>query len=245
MKKFIIMGLIFAFGLASCGKSKKKCDEGEELKDGECVEEAKEEAKLAYITNTLASTAKVESGTSSIELAQNACVAVKEAAIAAVKVSVAGVVACDNSADANNKCLEAESYNIQAKAGSTTSENELVKVDQPSDVSTCKTLGAEVVEDEYTITNLADSSTAVTVHVGSQSVTLSAAVSGTAATDGTGCVKVKKSQVASLKIIGGNLTVCDSTSKCIDGNLEVVVAGVAVVAKETASANSNCTAVLK
>ncbi len=154
MKKFIIMGLIFAFGLASCGKAKKKCDEGEELKDGECVEEAKpaEEAKLAYITNKLASNAKVESGSSSVELAQNECAAVKEAEIAAVKVSVGEAVVCDNSADANNKCLEAESYNIQAKAAG--GGNELVKADQPSDVSTCKALAVATVDPEYTITNL-------------------------------------------------------------------------------------------
>ncbi len=76
----------------------------------------------------------------------------------------------------------------------------------------------------------------------------SAASAGTAAADGKGCFKVKKSQVANLKIVQGVTALCDSasdTDKCLEDNMEVNrnAAGAVDVIK-AASANASCTAVL-
>ena len=250
MKKFILMGLtIIAFSFVGCGKSDEdKCkeDSTKEWKDGQCVEKGEEVAEMFIITNKLTAAVTLESGDKSLELAKDACAKVEKADFDNLKVSAAGATSavCDN-ADTANKCPEADHYEVAEKAGAT-GENELKKVDKPEDDSSCKELAGEA-DPEYTINNLLDE--AVTVSVGALSATLIAA-SGTplaADANGMGCVKVKKSQLANLKIVTGAtppVTVCDNADvakKCAEGNLQVKAAG----AEAASSADENCKAELK
>ena len=250
MKKLIIMGLtIFAFGLVGCGKSdKEKCEEDstKEYTDGECVAKGEDAAKVFIITNKLTAAVTLESGDKSLELAKDACAKVKEAEFENLKVSAAGATSdvCDNE-DAANKCPGANHYEVAEKAGAT-GENELKEVDKPEDDSSCKELAGEA-DPEYTITNLLGE--AVKVSVDALSVSLIAAVTAdtTAAADGKGCVKVKKSQLAKLKIEKGTTlatAVCDNaeaSNKCAEGNLQVKASGDEAVS----DADANCTAELQ
>ena len=247
MKKLIIMSLtIFAFGLVSCGKSDEdKCkeDSTKEWKDGQCVD--KEEEGMAYfiITNKLTVAVTLESGSKSLELAQDACGKVAEADFESLKVSASTTAICDN-ADATNKCPEADNYEVAAgpNAGD---PNKLNKVDKPDDDSACTELAGEE-DPEHTVTNLLGE--ALKVSVGTLSASLEAAVTAdsAAAANGSGCVKVKKSQMANLKIEKGSpaTVVCDNAdanNKCAEGNLLVKAAGDEAVA----DADANCNAALQ
>ncbi|MDE0118811.1 MAG: hypothetical protein OXM55_02240 [Bdellovibrionales bacterium] len=245
MKKFIIMGLtIFAFSLVGCGKSdEEKCDEDDtkEWKDGQCVDK---EGEMAYfiITNKLTAAVTLESGSKSLELAQNACGKVAEADFESLKVSVATAAVCDN-ADATNKCPAANNYEVAAgpNAGD---PSKLNKVDKPDDDSACTELAGEE-DPEYTVTNLL-TTTAVKVSAeGWNDLTLAVSADGTVA---GGCVKVKKSQYAKLKIqkIGAGITpFCDNSdaatdNQCEENNLEVKLDNNSEKLVVAASANTNC-----
>ena len=126
MKKFTIMGLtFFALTLAAgCGKE-KECPEGQEMKDGKCVDKAesaghahedeakKEGVEAVYtITNKIASAVKVTSGDATSELAaataadtattpqtpaaDGGCVKVKESQFANLVVQVGDTKLCDS-----------------------------------------------------------------------------------------------------------------------------------------------------
>ena len=207
-------------------------------------------AKVFIITNKLTAAVTLESGDKSLELAKDACAKVKEAEFENLKVSAAGATSavCDN-ADTANKCPEADHYEVAEKAGAAGDENELKKVDKPEDDSSCTELAGEA--DQYTITNLL--SEAVTVSVDALSATLIAA-SGTplaADANGMGCVKVKKSQAAKLKIVTGAtppVTVCDhadTANLCAISNMEIKLVSTVASDASTADANANCKAELK
>ena len=112
-------------------------------------------------------------------------------------------------------------------------------------------VGASEDLDYYTITNFLDES--LTVSSGDLSVELEEAFGEPlrAAADGSGCVKVKKSQLVEMKIVvpagwWPRVTICnndDDDNKCAEGHLEVRVKennGEKVVS----DANVNCEQVL-
>ena len=254
MKKFIIMSLtsLFALSLAGCGKGKKDCDEGQVLKDGECVAEssgdAGDDAKVVlYLSNENDKKLTAQSGTASAEAAKNECVAVKKSEVSALKASLEGVTdaVCDSSS-ADKKCPESGNHKVNA-------EGKLEKADKaPADTSKCKAL-AKPVADYFTVSRFLTGTTVVVkVEVGDKSVNLESGLGASASASGLGCVKVKKSEVAKLKITKGDDVVCnnkdaDTANNCVADNLEIKAKADdanAAEAVKAASANAKCTAVL-
>ena len=258
MKKFIIMSLtaLFALGLVGCKEKDPKCKEGEELKDGECVQAQVDESKLSYIINKLSNPVSIAAGDRSVELAQNECGKVTDAEFAnKIKVSVVsgGAVICDNSDGTNtaNDCPAKGHYEIVAEAG----KNQLKTMDKPADVSACKALaGAAAGDPEYTIENYTDA--AITVALSDKSVTLNAATGtplGPAAA-GAGCVKFKKSFLdgadagKKLKVSAGSDVLCDGNvtgKECAEGHLQVKNKAADAKPEKVTSAATSCAKELK
>ena len=142
---------------ADCDKDATKVwNESANDGKGACEDKPAEVAKYT-ITNKLANSAKVESGTVSLDIAQNACANVTAEQWKALKVSVANVAVCDNSnmktddvattdvdestqKDDSDDCPAAGNKDLQAKAGSSPAVNELA--DAASAGANCKDLAA-------------------------------------------------------------------------------------------------------
>ena len=242
MNKLIIMSLtIFAFGLVGCGKTdKEKCEaEGNEYKDGQCVEEEGDEMVHFIFTNKLTAAVTLSSGSNSLELAQDACAKVGEADFENLKVSTADsagttVAICD-SADASNKCPEADDYEVVVKEGAA---GQLNAVDQPEDHSACTELNPQDNDEseEYTMTNMLSSAVRLTAE-GYNNFALASNV----------CIKLTKSQYEKLKVekVVGNLVLCDNSdeatdNQCEEGNVLIKEDKI----NKAGSANANCTGAL-
>ena len=239
MNKFMLMIFtLFAFTLVGCGSKsdKEECEKDdkkqwneEEKKCEDKPAEDSEEAKYTVTNKHETLTVVVSSDTASKELAKDACVTVTATQAAKLKISYtpaggAETVACDNSdADTANDC-KANNLEVAAKADDANAAE--AKEAAAANANCTDTLAAApVAEVSYTVTNN---------HTGSVSVE-SGTVSATVAAEG--CVNVKASEVAALKISLDGNALCDAddateVTECgaknfavkADGNLDNTVA---------------------
>ena len=231
MKKFIIMSLtaLFALILTGCGKDKdKECKEGEKLVADECVKEepAPDAKPAAYIKNNNPGNADVKSGDASLSVAKDACVKVEDAQLAKLQVSIGSDKVCDNSdTDSTNNCAVSGDKQYQVDANKKLVEI-TVEADKIKDTATCKALAKPAADPNFSITNLDDSFVKVSVGNKSEDLAVAAGTPMVAAKGGLGCVIVKKSEFAKLKIEQGGTVICnnadtDANNDCVEDNLEI------------------------